>query len=67
LLYLPTYSPWLNPIEMPGAISGARLTHCELYETMEALLRAALNFFNRFNCVPHQVRSIIGSLAAVLP
>jgi transposase len=67
LLYLPTYSPWLNPIEMLWRHFRREVTHCELYQTMEALLRAAQSFFDRFNCVPHQVRSIIGSLAAGLP
>jgi transposase len=28
LLYLPTYSPWLNPIEM---LWRRKVTHCELF------------------------------------
>jgi len=66
LLYLPTYSPWLNPIEMLWRHFRREVTHCELYETIDALLRAAQNFFERFNQVPRQVLSIIGSLAAGL-
>jgi transposase len=66
LLYLPTYSPWLNPIEMLWRHFRREVTHCELYETIDALLRAAQNFFDRFTQVPQQVLSIIGSLAAGL-
>jgi transposase len=66
LLYLPTYSPWLNPIEMLWRHFRREVTHCELYETIDALLRAAQDFFDRFNRVPRQVLSIIGSLAAGL-
>ena len=67
LLYLPTDSRWLNPIEMLWRPFRREVTHCERYETIDALLRAAQYFFDRFNCVPHQVLSIIGSLAAGLP
>ena len=67
LLYLPTYSPWLNPIEMLWRHFRREVTHCELYETIDALLRAAQNFFDRFHCVPHPVLSLIGSQAAGLP
>jgi transposase len=34
LLYLPTYSPWLNPIEMLWRHFRREVTHCELYETV---------------------------------
>jgi len=67
LLYLPTYSPWLNPIEMLWRHFRREVTHCELYQTIEALLRAAQGFFDRFNRMPHQVLSIIGSTAAGIP
>ncbi len=30
LLYLPTYSPWLNPIEMLWRHFRREVTHCEL-------------------------------------
>jgi putative transposase len=66
LLYLPTYSPWLNPIEMLWRHFRREVTHCELYETIDALLRAAQAFFDRFNRGPWQVLSIIGSHAAEL-
>jgi putative transposase len=66
LLYLPTYSPWLNPIEMLWRHLRRAVTHCELFESVEALLQAAQDFFDRYNRCPHQVLSIIGSHASVL-
>ena len=46
LLYLPTYSPWLNPIEMLWRHFRREVTHCELFETKQALLAAARDFFD---------------------
>lgn len=64
LLYLPTYSPWLNPIEMLWRQFRREVTHCELFESVKALLLAAQAFFDRYNQRPDAVRSIIGSNAA---
>jgi len=64
LLYLPTYRPWLNPIEMLWRHFRREVTHCELFETVAALLQAACEFFDRYNRSPQQVLSIIGSYAA---
>jgi transposase len=64
LLYLPTYSPWLNPIEMLWRYFRGEVTHCELFETKQALLAAARDFFDRYNQYPHQLLSVIGSKAA---
>lgn len=64
LLYLPTYSPWLNPIEMLWRHFRREVTHCELFETVKALLAATRNFFDRYNQMPSRVLSIIGSNAA---
>ena len=64
LLYLPTYSPWLNPIEMLWRHFRREMTHCELFETVEALLQASRAFFERCNLHLQQVLSIIGSHAA---
>lgn len=61
LLYLPTYSPWLNPIEMLRRHFRREVTHCELFETVRALLTAARDFFDRYNQMPDQVLSIIGA------
>ena len=62
LLYLPTYSPWLNPIEMLWRHFRREVTHCELFENIKALLVAARDFFDRYNQCPDQVLSIIGAL-----
>jgi len=64
LLYLPTYSPWLNPIEMLWRHFRREVTHCELFESVAALLQAAQDFFDRHNRVPQRVLSIIGSHVA---
>jgi len=49
LLYLPTYSPWLNPIEMLWRQFRREVTHGELFESVKALLVAAQTFFDRYN------------------
>ena len=61
LLYLPTYSPWLNPIEMLWRHFRREVTHCELFETVKKLVEASLDFFRRFNETPERVLSIIGA------
>lgn len=66
LLYLPTDSPWLNPIERRWRHFRPEVTHCQLFETLEALPTAAQAFFDRYNLIPHQVRSIIGAHATRL-
>src|SRR5512135_465350 len=63
LLYLPTYSPWLNPIEMLWRHFRREVTHCELFETKQALLAAAQQFFDRSNQCPQKILSVIGSKA----
>ena len=63
LLYLPTYSPWLNPIEMLWRHFRREVTHCELFETKQALLVAAREFFDRSNRCPEKILSVIGSHA----
>ncbi len=63
LLYLPTYSPWLNPIEMLWRHFRREVTHCELFETKQTLLEAAQECFERFNQHPQNILSVIGSKA----
>lgn len=63
LLYLPTYSPWLNPIEMLWRHFRREVTHCEVFETKQALLAAANQFFDRSNQCPEKILSVIGSKA----
>lgn len=64
LLYLPTYSPWLNPIEMLWRHFRREVTHCELFETVKALLAATQDFFDRHNKHPEVVLSIMGTKVA---
>lgn len=61
LLYLPTYSPWLNPVEMLWRHFRREVTHCELFVSVKALLEATRNFFKRYNQMPDKTRSIIGA------
>jgi transposase len=63
LLYLPTYSPWLNPIEMLWRHFRREVTHCQLFQTIQALIVATKEFFERCNSAPDRVLSIIGSNA----
>ena len=63
-MYLPTYSAWLNPIEMLWRHFRREVTHYELFGTVKALLKAAQDFFDRFNQTPEQVLSIIGASPA---
>jgi transposase len=64
LLYLPTYSPWLNPIEMLWRQFRREVTHCELFPSLDALLKAAHAFFDRYNQCSERILSIIGAHAA---
>ena len=66
LLYLPTYSPWLNPIEMLWRHFRREVTHCELFETVKVLLEASYDFFHRYNQTPDKVLSIIGAHSSQL-
>ena len=61
LLYFPTDSPWLNPIEMLWRHFRREVTHCEIYENVKALIDAAYDFFTRYNRTPNRVLSIIGA------
>lgn len=63
LLYLPTYSPWLNPIEMLWRQFRREVTHNELFQTVKSLLAAAREFFDRYNQEPSRMLSVIGSHA----
>jgi transposase len=63
LMYLPTYSPWLNPIEMLWRHYRREVTHCELFKSVKALVEATLDFFNRYNRTPEKVLSIAGAIS----
>jgi transposase len=62
LMYLPTYSPWLNPIEMLWRHFRREVTHCELFTSVKALVDATLEFFKRYNQTPEKVLSVIGAI-----
>ena len=64
LLYLPTYSPWLNPIEMLWRHFRREVTHCELFETVKVLIEASYEFFRRYNQTPDKVLSILGAYSS---
>ncbi len=66
LLYLPTYSPWLNPIEMLWRHFRREVTHCELFTSVKNLLKATADFFDRYNQTPEKILSVIGSHSANL-
>jgi transposase len=63
LLYLPTYSPWLNPIAMLWRHLRREVTHCERFATKQALLAAAQGFSTRHNRQPHTILAVIGAKA----
>jgi len=48
LLYLPTYSPWLNPIEMLWRHFRREVTHCELFLTLKDLISASYHLLEPF-------------------
>jgi putative transposase len=61
LLYLPTYSPWLNPIEMLWRHFRREVTHCELFVSVKELLKASYQFFEKYNEMPDKILSVIGA------
>lgn len=65
LLYLPTYSPWLNPIEMLWRHFRREVTHCELFASIHALVDACADFFRRSNEAPEKILSVIGAHPAL--
>lgn len=50
--YLPTSSPWLNPIEMLWRHFRREVTHGELCLTLKNLSAASDAFSNRYNQLP---------------
>jgi transposase len=63
LLYLPTYSPWLNPIEMLWRHFRREVTHCELFVSIQHLISATYEFFDRYNQTPDKLLSVIGAIS----
>ncbi len=60
-LYLPTYSPWLNPIEMLWRSMRYAVTHCELFTSLSDLTAAFLDYF--LTVEKETVKTVIGSKA----
>ena len=50
-----------KPVEMLWRHFRREVTHGELFENMDALLKAAQDFFDRHNLIPNRVLSIIGA------
>jgi DDE superfamily endonuclease len=61
---VPTYSPWLNPIEMLWRQFRREVTHGALLASLDGLLQAAHACFDRDNQGPERVFSSIGAQAA---
>jgi DDE superfamily endonuclease len=64
LLYVPTDSPWLNPIKILWRHFRREVTHGELFVSLDALIKAAHAFVDRYHQAPGHVLSIIGAHAA---
>jgi putative transposase len=60
--YLPTYSPWLNPIEMLWRHFRREVTHGAPFERVKAVLAAAQDCFAQYNREPHRILSSIGAI-----
>jgi hypothetical protein len=65
-LYVPTSSPWLHPLEMRWRQFRREVTPGELFVSLEALIKAAHDFCDRYNHDPHRGLSIIGGHASSL-
>jgi hypothetical protein len=64
VLYWPTYSPWLNPLEMRWRQCRREVTHGALFVSLDALLKVAHACFDRYNQRTKRVLAIIGAHAA---
>jgi hypothetical protein len=61
LLYLPTYSPWLDPAEMLWRHYPREVTRCELFGSVDAPVEATHAFFGRLNQTPRRTLPIVGA------
>jgi transposase len=61
LFALPTYSPWLNLIELLWKHLRRKVTHNHLFETITQLVQAVRSFFKVLNRTPQLTLSIIGA------
>jgi transposase len=61
LFALPTYSPWLNLIELLWKHLRRKVTHNHLFETIAQLVQAVCSFLKALNRTPQLTLSIIGA------
>lgn len=61
LFALPTYSPWLNLIELLWKHLRRKVTHNHLFETIAQLVKAVGSFLKSLNRTPQRTLSIIGA------
>jgi transposase len=61
LFALPTYSPWLNLIELLWKHLRRKVTHNHLFETIAQLVQAVCSFLKALNRRPQLTLSIIGA------
>ena len=61
LFALPTYSPWLNPIELLWKHLRRKVTHNHLFETIAQLVQAVCSFLKSLNRTPLRTLQIIGA------
>jgi hypothetical protein len=61
VLYLPTSSPGLNPLERVGRQFRREVTQGELLVSVHALIEARLACCRRYNTHPQKVLSLIGA------
>jgi transposase len=61
VLPLPTYAPKLNVIELLWKYLRLKVTHNHLYESIDKVVEAVKEFFNRLDANLSQVLSVIGN------
>jgi putative transposase len=62
LLYLLTYSSWLNPIEMRWRHFRSEVTHGQLFASVQELLAATTNFFDRYYNKKENILALSGAI-----
>ncbi len=61
LFALPTYSPWLNRIELLWKHLRRKVTHNQLFKTISELVQAVCSFLEKLNETPLLTLSVIGA------
>jgi transposase len=63
LFALPSYSPWLNVIELLWKHLRRKVTHNHLFESIAELIQAVCSFLEALNETPQLTLSVIGATA----